>query len=275
MGFRASPGFTRRWRHFHFEVTDRVATVRLERTEALNALTLDSYADLRDLFAELPHAAVADVVVLTGTGRSFCSGGDVKDIVGELLGAEPRKVLDFTRMASDLVGNMRRCELPIVAAVNGLAVGAGAMMALAADFRVLSTEASLNFPFTRLGIAGADMGSVYLLTRTVGLARATEILMLGEALSARELDGLGLANRVVAPDELDAAAAELARRLADGPTFAYATTKTALTRELDMDLSSSLEYDAAIQALVMGHADFAEFHEAYRDKRPPRWSNRA
>lgn len=274
MGFRASPGFTRHWRHFDFDVTDRIATIRLERTEALNALTLDSYADLRDLFAELPHAAVADVVVLTGTGRSFCSGGDVKDIVGELLGAEPRKVLDFTRMAGDLVGNMRRCELPVIAAVNGLAVGAGAMMALAADFRILSTEASLHFPFTRLGISGADMGSIYLLTRTVGLARATEILMLGDPLSADDVDRLGLANRVVAAEELEVAATELARRLVEGPTFAYAATKMALTRELDMDLSASLDHDAVIQALIMGHADFAEFHEAYREKRPPRWSNR-
>lgn len=273
MGFRASPGFTRDWQHFDVDVADRVATVRLNRVEALNALTLDSYADLRDFFAEVPHAGTVDVIVLTGEGRAFCSGGDVKDIIAELLEASPRKVLDFTRMASDVVGNMRRCEIPVIAAVNGLAVGGGAMLALAADFRIVSTEASLHFPFTRLGIAGADMGSIYLLTRTVGLARTTEILMLGEPLEWSDLEQLGLANRVVRPDELASATAALARRLVEGPTFALAATKAAITRELDMDLSSALEHEATLQALLMGHSDFAEFHRAYAEKREPRWDN--
>jgi enoyl-CoA hydratase/carnithine racemase len=274
VGFRGSPAFTGEWRHFDFDVTDRVATIRLDRTEALNALTLDSYADLRDLFAELPHAGVADVIVLTGNGRAFCSGGDVRDIIAELLEADPRKVLDFTRMSSDVVGNMRRCELPIIASVNGLAVGGGAMLALAADFRIVSTEGSLHFPFTKLGIAGADMGAIYLLSRTVGLARTTEILMLGEPLSPADLDRLGLANSVVEPGELAAATADLAQRLVEGPTFAYAATKRAITSELDMDLTAALEHEATLQALVMGGEDFGEFHRAYAEKRPPRWTNR-
>lgn len=271
--FRASAGFTEDWRHFGFGVADGVATVTFDRPERLNALTFDVYADLRDLLRELPHRDDVRVLVITGTGRGFCSGGDVDEIIGELLKMAPREMLDFTRMTGAVVQNMRECPLPIIAAVNGTAAGAGSVIALAADFRLLGRSATFAFLFTKVGLAGADMGSAYLLPRMVGIARATELLMLGDRLDAQTAGGLGLGS-VVDDDQLPAATAALARRLADGPAFAYATTKMLLTREIDMDLAGALELEAMTQALLMHSEDHREFHAAFTEKRPPRWTGR-
>ncbi|MGH3104800.1 MAG: enoyl-CoA hydratase-related protein, partial [Gaiellaceae bacterium] len=233
--FRASAGFTERWNNFELAVEDGVATLTLSRPEKLNALTFDVYADLRDLLGELPHRGDARVLVLTGRGRGFCSGGDVEAIIGELQRRPAAKLLEFTRMSGAVVKAMRECPLPIVAAVNGVAAGAGSVLALASDLRLLARSASFAFLFTRVGLAGADMGSAYLLPRLVGFGRAMELLLLGDELSAERAVELGLATQVVADDELPAAAGALARRLADGPALAYSTTKVLLTRELDLD----------------------------------------
>ena len=272
--FRASAGFTESWNHFDFTVSDGVATVTLSRPDKLNALTFDSYADLRDLLAELPHRGDARVLVLTGRGRGFCSGGDVEEIIGELQRMEPARLLEFTRMTGAVVRALRECPLPVIAAINGVAAGAGSVIALASDFRLLARSASFAFLFTRVGLAGADMGSAYLLPRLVGLGRATELLVLGDKVDSARADAIGLATRVVDDADLPAAADTLARRLADGPAFAYATTKVLLTRELDMDLGSAIELEAMTQALLMKSADHAEFYAAWSEGRSPQWKGR-
>lgn len=271
--FRGSAGFTDRWEHFLFEVEDRVATVTFNRPERLNALTFEVYADLRDLLAELPHRGDVRALVITGTGRGFCSGGDVHDIIGQLQKMDPPDLLDFTRMTGSVVQRMRECPLPIIAAVNGVAAGAGAVLALAADFRVLARSASFAFLFTRVGLAGADMGAAYLLPRLVGLGRATELLVLGDTVSAERAAELGL-GQVVEDADLRAAAEGLARRLADGPALAHATTKMLLSREIDMDLAGAIELEAMAQALLMKSADHAEFYAAFQEGRDPRWTGR-
>ena len=272
--FRASAGFTERWRNFDFAVEDGVATVTLARPEKLNALTFDVYADLRDLLAELPHAGDARVLVLTGRGRGFCSGGDVEAIIGELQQKRAAELLEFTRMSGAVVKAMRDCPLPILAAVNGVAAGAGAVLALASDLRLLARSASFAFLFTRVGLAGADMGSAYLLPRLVGLGRATELLVLGDDVSAEQALEIGLATQVVGDDELPQAASALARRLADGPALAYSTTKVLLTRELDLDLAGAIELEALGQALMMQSEDHREFYAAWSDGRKPAWMGR-
>jgi enoyl-CoA hydratase/carnithine racemase len=272
--FRASAGFTERWSNFEFGVEDGVATVTLSRPEKLNALTFDVYADLRDLLGELPHRGDARVLVLTGQGRGFCSGGDVEAIIGELQRLPAADLLAFTRMSGGVVRAMRDCPLPIVAAVNGVAAGAGSVLALASDFRLLARSASFAFLFTRVGLAGADMGSAYLLPRLVGFGRAMELLVLGEDLSAERALEIGLAMQVVADDELPGAAEALARRLADGPALAYSTTKVLLTRELDLDLAGAVELEALGQALLMHSEDHREFYAAWSDGRRPAWTGK-
>jgi enoyl-CoA hydratase/carnithine racemase len=272
--FRASAGFTERWSNFELALDDGVATVTLSRPEKLNALTFDVYADLRDLLGELPHRGDARVLVLTGQGRGFCSGGDVEAIIGELQRRPAADLLAFTRMSGAVVKAMRDCPLPIVAAVNGVAAGAGSVLALAADFRLLARSASFAFLFTRVGLAGADMGSAYLLPRLVGLGRATELLVLGDDVSAERALELGLATQVLDDDELPAAARALARRLADGPALAYSTTKVLLTRELDLDLAGAIELEALGQALMMRSEDHREFYAAWSEGRQPAWSGR-
>jgi len=251
-----------------------VATVRLSRPDKLNALTFDAYADLRDLLGELPHRGDVRVLVVTGSGRAFCSGGDVDEIIGNLLTFDARQLLDFTRMTGAVIQNMRECPVPIVAAVNGVAAGAGAVIALASDFRLLAPEASFRFLFTKVGLSGGDMGSAYLLPRLVGLGRATEILMFGDKIDAEEAVRIGLANRVVAPGALADEARALARRIADGPNFAYQATKLLLSRELDMDMAASIELEAMTQALLMTTKDHAEFHAAFTGGRKPVWTGR-
>ncbi|MFL6138427.1 MAG: enoyl-CoA hydratase family protein [Frankiaceae bacterium] len=274
MPFRASAGITREWRHFRFEVDDGVATLTLDRPDRLNALTFDVYADLRDLLRELPHRADVRTLVITGAGRGFCSGGDVDEIIGELLRKPTNELLEFTRMTGAVVQAMRECPQPIVAAVNGTAAGAGSVIALAADIRLLARSATFAFLFTKVGLAGADMGSAYLLPRVVGLGRASEILLLGDTVRAEEAVAMGLASRVVDDEALPAEAAALARRLADGPALAYANTKLLLSRELDMDLAGALELEAMTQALLMHTDDHREFHAAFTEERRPRWTGR-
>ncbi len=272
--FRASAGFTERWQHFDFDISDGVATVTLARPEKLGALTFDIYADLRDLLTELPHRGDARVVVVTGTGRGFCSGGDVVEIIGALRSMGASDLLEFTRMTGSVVRALRECPLPVIAAVNGIAAGAGAVIALAADLRLLARSASFAFLFTKVGLAGADMGCAYLLPRLIGLGRATELLVLGDTVDAERAREIGLATSVVDDDALPAAALALARRLADGPALAYSTTKVLLTRELDMGLAGALELDAMTQALLMGSRDHAEYHRAWTEGRAPRWEGR-
>jgi enoyl-CoA hydratase/carnithine racemase len=272
--FRASAPFAERWEHFDLRLAGGVATLTLDRPDKLNALTFDAYADLRDLLVELPHAGEARVLVITGRGRGFCSGGDVEEIIGELQKMDARDLLEFTRMTGAVVQRMRECPLPIVAAVNGTAAGAGSVIALAADFRLLARSASFAFLFTRVGLTGADMGSAYLLPRLIGLGPATELLMLGDKVKADRALALGLATDVVDDEALGDAAEALARRLADGPAFAYSTTKMLLAREQDMSLGAAIELEAMTQALFMKSADHAEFLAAFREKRPPEWSGR-
>jgi enoyl-CoA hydratase/carnithine racemase len=272
--FRATAGFTEDWKNFRFEIDRSVATITFDRPDKLNALTFDIYADLRDLLAELPHRSDVRALVITGEGRGFCSGGDVHEIIGELINADPSRLLDFTRMTGEVVQRMRECPLPIIAAVNGVAAGAGAVIALAADFRVLARSASFAFLFTKVGLAGADMGSAYLLPRLVGLSKATELLILGDSINAEEAAGLGLAYKLVEDADLAATTNELTRRVADGPTLAYASTKTLLSRELDLDLTGALELEAQTQALLMTSEDHAEFYKAFTEGRRPSWKGR-
>ena len=272
--FRGSAAFTEEWKHFDFALDDGVATVTFSRPDKLNALTFDVYADLRDLLGELPHRGDARVLMLTGRGRGFCSGGDVDEIIGELQSMSAGELLEFTRMSGAVVKAMRDCPLPIVAAVNGVAAGAGSVLALASDFRLLARSAKFSFLFTRVGLAGADMGAAYLLPRLVGLGRATELLVLGEAVTAERAVEIGLATGLVDDGELVTEANALARRLADGPALAYATTKVLLTRELDLDLGGAIEIEALAQALLMKSDDFGEFYAAWSEGRKPAWTGR-
>jgi enoyl-CoA hydratase/carnithine racemase len=272
--FRASAPFTENWEHFDFKLSDGVATVTLNRPDKLNALTFESYADLRDLVAELPHRGDVRALVLAGEGRGFCSGGDVEEIIGELQKMEAAELLEFTRMTGAVIKALREVPIPVIAQIQGIAAGAGSVLALAADFRLLSTKASFAFLFTKVGLAGADMGSAYLLPRLVGAARATELLMLGDKLDAESALRIGLANSVYEPEELADAANALARRLADGPALAYGTTKSLIVRELDMDLASSIELEALTQALMMKTDDHGEFYASWKDGRKPDWKGR-
>jgi enoyl-CoA hydratase/carnithine racemase len=272
--FRSSAALTESWDHFAFSVDGGVGTVTFDRPEKLNALTFDVYADLRDLLTEVEHREDVSVLVITGSGKGFCSGGDVNEIIGELLQAGSKGLLEFTRMTGAVVERMRRLPMPIIASVNGVAAGAGAVIALAADLRLMATSSSFHFLFTRVGLAGADMGSAYLLPRVVGLGRATEMLLLGEKVEPAESVAIGLASRVVDDARLEAETAELARTLADGPALAYGATKILLSRELDMDLGSAIEFEAFTQALMMTTEDHAEFHRAFTGKRPPEWNGR-
>ncbi|MGW1290398.1 enoyl-CoA hydratase family protein, partial [Streptomyces sp. NPDC002586] len=250
------------------------ATVTLTRPEKLNALTFGAYADLRDLLAELSRERAVRALVLAGSGRGFCSGGDVDEIIGATLAMDTAQLLDFNRMTGQVVRAIRECPFPVIAAVHGVAAGAGAVLALAADFRVADPTARFAFLFTRVGLSGGDMGAAYLLPRVVGLGHATRLLMLGEPVRAPEAERIGLISDLAEEGRVDETAAALARRLADGPALAYAQTKALLTAELDMPLAASVELDASTQALLMNGEDYAEFHAAFTEKRPPKWRGR-
>ena len=269
--FRASAPFTDSWDHFELVVDGGVATLTLNRPDKLNALTFDAYADMRDLLAEIPHRGDVRSMVITGRGRGFCSGGDVEEIIGELQSMRPRELLEFTRMTGAVVRAMRECPIPVIAAVNGIAAGAGSVIALAADLRVLGRSAAFAFLFTRVGLAGADMGAAYLLPRVVGLGRASELLLLGEKVDSDRSLAIGLANEVVDDENLLSRAHSIAQRFAGGPAFAYANTKLLLSRELDMDLAGAIELEAMTQALLMKSEDHREFYAALKEGRDPKW----
>ncbi|MFF9037833.1 enoyl-CoA hydratase family protein [Streptomyces sp. NPDC014892] len=269
--FTGSAARTSEWRHLRCEITDGVATVTLARPEKLNALTFGAYADLRDLLAELSRERSVRALVLAGAGRGFCSGGDVDEIIGATLAMDTAQVLDFNRMTGQVVRAVRECPFPVIAAVHGVAAGAGAVLALAADFRVADPTARFSFLFTRVGLSGGDMGAAYLLPRVVGLGHATRLLMLGEPVRAAEAERIGLLSQLTDEGSADEAAHTLARRLAEGPALAQAQTKALLTAELDMPLSAAVELDASTQALLMTGEDYREFHTAFTEKRPPKW----
>jgi enoyl-CoA hydratase/carnithine racemase len=272
--FRASVPITEDWQHFDFAVADGIATVTLNRPEKLNPLTFESYADLRDLVQQLPYRDDVRVLVIRGAGKAFCAGGDVNEIIGELITMRPRELMAFTKMTGDLIRAMREVSVPIVSGIQGIAAGAGSVIALASDFRVVTQSARFAFLFTKVGLSGGDMGAAYLLPRMVGAGRATQLLMLGDTIDAATADRYGLVSELVPDEDLDAAVAKLATRLASGPTLAYAQTKALITRELDMSLAGAMEMDAMTQALLMTTDDHAEFHAAFNERRPPRWSGR-
>ncbi|MFF8839222.1 enoyl-CoA hydratase family protein [Streptomyces sp. NPDC015130] len=272
--FTGSATRTERWRHLRLDLDEGVATVTLARPAKLNALTFGAYADLRDLLAELSRERAVRALVLGGEGRGFCSGGDVDEIIGATLSLDTARLLDFNRMTGQVVRALRECPFPVVAALHGVAAGAGAVLALAADFRVADPTTRFAFLFTRVGLSGGDMGAAYLLPRVVGLGHATRLLMLGEPVLAAEAERIGLLSELTEEGAAGARAAALARRLADGPALALAQTKALLSAELDMPLAASIEMDAATQALLMHGEDYAEFHAAFTEKRPPKWQGR-
>ena len=248
-----------------------VATITLNRPERLNALTFEVYRELTDTFAALRHETDVRVVVITGAGRAFCSGGDVHDIIGELFKRDMEGLLEFTRMTCELVRSIRALHKPVIASLNGTTAGAGACIALASDLRIASEEAKIAFLFVKVGLSGADMGAAYLLPRVVGLAKATELLYLGDFISAPEAERIGLYNRVVPGDQLAETTRELAARLARGPAFALAKTKEMLDREANMNLDAALECEAQAQAICMQHPDYREAYEAFVAKRTPQF----
>lgn len=257
---------------FRYEVADGIATVTFDRPEALNALTLEIYAQFRDLLETLRYDDAVKVLVLTGAGRGFCSGGDVHGIIGAMLERGVKEHLEFTRMTGALIANMRLLDKPIIAAINGTAAGAGAVIALASDLRLASEQAKIAFLFTKVGLTGADMGAAYLLPRIVGQGRALELLLFGDALDAATAERYGLVNRVVPHDQLLSTAYEWAQRLAQGPALALRMTKRMVNNEWNMDLLSALEAEAQAQALLMMGDDHRIFYEAFREKVQPQFT---
>ncbi|MBI4484028.1 MAG: enoyl-CoA hydratase family protein [Acidobacteria bacterium] len=259
---------------FLYEVHDGIATLTFNRPKVLNALTFEVYAQLRDLFEALRYDQAVKAVVLTGEGHGFCSGGDVYQIIAELLKRDVKGHLDFTRMTGAVVQNMRLLDKPIIAAVNGLAAGAGSVIALASDLRIASERARFAFLFNKVGLTGADMGAAYLLPRVVGLGRAMELLFFGDTLDAATAERYGLVNRVVPHESLLPTAQEWARRLVQGPTLAISMTKRMVNNEWNMDLVSALEAEAQAQALMLMGEDHRIFYEAFKEKAEPRFVGR-
>src|SRR5262244_401264 len=259
---------------FVYENRDGIATIRLNDPEKLNALTFDTYRELEEITAELAHTNDAKVVVLTGTGKGFCSGGSVHDIIGPLLKMSDDERYKFTRMTCNVVRNMRQLKKPIIAAVNGIAAGAGAMLMLASDLRIFSDRARAAFLFVKVGLSGADMGALYLLPRIVGLGKAAELVYCGDTIDAQEAYRIGLANRVVPGETLMDEAYKWATRLKDGPLHALGITKELIEREANVDFETALEMEARAQARCMETPDFVEGYNAFMEKRPQRF-NRA
>lgn len=259
----------RKPQHFLWEVSNRIATLRLNRPERKNPLTFDSYAELRDLFRDLVYADDVDVVIFAPNGGNFCSGGDVHDIIGPLIGLPMKELLAFTRMTGDLVKAMIHCGKPIIAAVDGVAVGAGAIIAMAADLRLATPEAKCAFLFTRVGLAGCDMGACAILPRLIGQGRAAELLYTGRTMGAAEGERWGFWNALHPAEELEAQARALAERLAQGPTFAHSMTKTQLNHEWNMGLDQAIEAEAQAQAICMQTQDFERAYRAFVAKDRP------
>lgn len=260
------------YRHFNYELKDGIATVKLNDPERLNALTFESYRDLEKAMEDFAHEESVKVIVLTGSGKGFCSGGSVQEIIEKLLQMGGEDLYRFTRMTCNVVKNMRNLKKPIIAAVNGIAAGAGAMLALASDIRILSDKAKFAFLFVKVGLAGADMGALNLLPRIVGLGRATELVYLGDPITADEAYRIGLANRVVPGAKLMDETYAMARRLRDGPLYALGVTKELFEREAVMGLDDALEVEAMAQARCMQTPDFTEGYNAFMEKRPPRFN---
>ena len=247
----------------------RLARVTIDHRRRVNTLNTELIAQLASLCERLQTDDELRCVVITGAGRAFCSGGDVKDIIGRLFGVSDEELLAFTRMTCDLIENIRLLEVPVIASLNGTTCGAGAVIAAACDLRLASEDAKIAFLFTQVGLSGADMGAAWLLPRIVGLAKASELLMTGDFISAEEAHRIGLYNRVVPDGEALGAATQLAEKLARGPSFALEITKDSLNREASMDLAGALEAEAQIQAALMVHPDFREAYDAFVEKRSP------
>jgi len=264
--------------HFRYEERDRVGIITLTRPDKYNALTFAVYRELTDFFQVVErrglHPDGARALVLQGEGKAFCSGGDVEDIIGHLFDRDAEGLLRFTRLTGELIASMRQCPLPIVASVKRVAAGAGAVMALASDMRVMGKRSFFAFLFPQVGLCGADMGAAWLLPRIVGLGHATQILMTGARVPAERCEGIGLATAVVDdtdPATVDAEAFAMAMTLAEGPHFALRMTKTMVQKELEMTFSSAIEAEAQAQAICMQHPDFREANDAWREKRDPQW----
>lgn len=256
-------------KHFLWRVEGRVATVQLDRPERKNPLTFESYAELRDTFRDLVYADDVDVVVFLPNGGNFCSGGDVHDIIGPLISMDMKGMLAFTRMTGDLVKAMIGCGKPIISAVDGVAVGAGAIITMASDIRLATPDAKTGFLFTRVGLAGCDMGACAMLPRIIGQGRAAELLYTGRTMSAQEGERWGYYNRLVDAAELEAEALKLAKQLAAGPTFAHGITKTQLNQEWSMGLEQAIEAEAQAQAICMQTQDFERAYRAFVAKERP------
>ena len=255
--------------HFLLDVADRIAVVRLNRPDRKNPLTFDSYAELRDMFRMMPYATDVDVVVFASNGGNFCSGGDVHEIIGPLVGMEMKGLLAFTRMTGDLVKAMINCHKPIIAAVDGICVGAGAIIAMASDLRLATDAAKCAFLFTRVGLPGCDMGACAMLPRIIGQGRAAELLYTGRTMSAVEGERWGFWNTLHPAPDLEAAAMALAQRLAEGPTFAHGITKTQINQEWNMGLDQAIEAEAQAQAICMQTRDFERAYRAFVAKEKP------
>jgi enoyl-CoA hydratase/carnithine racemase len=256
-------------RHFRYETEQGLATITLDRPERKNPLTFDSYAELRDLFRSLCDATDIKAVVLTGAGENFCSGGDVHEIIGPLTKLDMPGLLTFTRLTGDLVKAMRACPQPVIAAIDGACAGAGAMLALASDLRLGTARCKIAFLFTRVGLAGCDMGACALLPRVIGQGRAAELLFTGRGMSGEEAERWGFLNRLCPPQELLASALNLARELGGGPTFAHGMTKKMLQQEWNMGVDEAIEAEAQAQAICMATNDFHRAYHAFVDKQKP------
>lgn len=256
---------------YQLDAPTAVATITLNRPERLNALTFDVYTQLRDTFRALDTEPGVRAIVITGAGRAFCSGGDVEDIIGALLGKDLAALQEFTRLTCDLILAMRRCRRPIVGALNGTVAGAGAVIAAACDVRVAAESAKIAFLFTKVGLSGADMGAAWLLPRIVGYGHASEMLLTGDFVDAKRAYDIGLYNRVVPQAQVLPEARSLAEKLARGPTAALGVTKQALEAEAALDLEAALAYEAEVQARLMQGPNFREAHEAFRAKREPKF----
>ena len=257
---------------FLYEERGPVAIITLNRADRLNSLTFEVYRELTDTLAALRTRESVRVVVIAGKGKGFCSGGDVNDIIGELFSRDIIGLREFTRMTCELIRNIRLLQKPVIASLNGTVAGAGAVIALACDLRIAAEAAKIAFLFVKVGLAGADMGAAFLLPKVVGLSKATEMLYTGDFTSAEEAGRIGLYNKVVPLDELEAETMRWAERLAAGPSFAIAMTKVALNRELHMSLESALEAESEAQAICMLNPDFREAYDAFTQKRPPEFN---
>jgi enoyl-CoA hydratase/carnithine racemase len=256
-------------KHFKLDIADRIATVALDRPERKNPLTFDSYAELRDWFRDLHYSDDVDAVVFASNGGNFSSGGDVHDIIGPLTKMSMKELLAFTRMTGDLVKAIINCGKPVIAAIDGVCMGAGAIIAMASDLRIATPEAKTAFLFTRVGLAGCDMGACAILPRIIGQGRAAELLYTGRSMSADEGHAWGFHNKLVAAAELDAAARDMALRIAAGPNFGNMMTKTMLAQEWSMSIEQAIEAEAQAQAICMKTADFERAYNAFVAKERP------